>query len=140
LRLCAFVRLVFVKAEQQMASKYVPTPDEFLGQFPPHIQGLANALRDLVKRTLPSVTEAVYPGWGLIGYRLVDGKRSVYLGFIHPNEERVALGFELLAGDGKQVRSVFVRQPEDINAEALTRLLLTAAEVTWMPKALRVRQ
>jgi hypothetical protein len=59
-----------------MAAK--PTPDEFLSMFPPDVQARANELRALVKETIPHVTEAVYTGWKLIGYRVKKGKRSAY--------------------------------------------------------------
>jgi hypothetical protein len=60
--------------EHPVAKK--PTPDEFLSAFPSEIQALANQLRGLVKETIPSVREAVYTGWKLIGYRVKKGKRE----------------------------------------------------------------
>jgi hypothetical protein len=55
-----------------------PTPEQFLAAFPPAIQALAEQLRALVKRTIPNVDEAVYPGWRLIGYRMREARRSRY--------------------------------------------------------------
>jgi hypothetical protein len=53
--------------EHPVAKK--PTPEEFLSEFPPEIQALANQLRELVKETIPSVREAVYTGWKAMAHR-----------------------------------------------------------------------
>jgi hypothetical protein len=52
-----------------------PTPEQFLFAFPPEIRDLAEQLRQTIKQTIPSIAEAVYPSWKLIGYRELDGKR-----------------------------------------------------------------
>ncbi|HEY3232584.1 MAG TPA: DUF1801 domain-containing protein, partial [Roseiflexaceae bacterium] len=105
--------------------------------FPTEIQELAERLRQLVKRTIPNTSEAVYPGWRLIGYRQHDGGRSRYFCFVAPLPDRVVLGFEygvllsndsgLLEGDGTQVRYVTVHRPEDIREQALIALIVEAA-------------
>ena len=66
-----------------------PSPEEFLAAFPPDVQMLANELRVLVKETVPKITEAVYPGWKLIGYRVKQGRGSAYFCFIAPFENRI---------------------------------------------------
>jgi hypothetical protein len=71
-----------------------PSPEEFLSAFPPAIQALAYELRALVKETIPSVSEAVNPGWKLIGYRAGAGRSDAYFCFIAPFPNRVMLGFE----------------------------------------------
>jgi PAS domain S-box-containing protein len=76
------------------ARRPAPSPEAFFAAFPPNIRAIAEDLRSLVKETVPSVIEAVYPGWRLIGYRVVIGKRSAYFGFIAPFEDKVFLGFE----------------------------------------------
>ena len=124
-----------------------PTPEEFLAKFPPDIQALANALRSLVKKALPGVQEAVRIGWGLIGYRAVEGKRSAYFALVYPTESHVVLGFEhgihmadpasILEGDGRQLRYITVRRPDDIRPDVFARYIREAAEVAWMPKELR---
>ena len=63
-----------------------PTPEQFLAIFPAEVQALANKLRSLIKRTVPNVIEAVYPGWRLIGYRVIEKeqrKDARYLKQIH---------------------------------------------------------
>jgi hypothetical protein len=120
-------------------AKERPTPEQFLAEFPPEIQALANQLRVLIKQTIPNVDEAVYPGWHLIGYRLREGKRSRYFCFVAPHPDRVALGFEygvqmtndagLLEGNGTQVRYVTIHQPEDIREQELGALIAEAAMV-----------
>ena len=126
-----------------------PTPEQFLSGFPPHIQKLAQRLRRLVKHTVPNATEAVYPGWKLIGYRVKDGRRDAYFGFVAPLADRVLLGFEYgvllsdprqwLGGDGKQVRHVTIRRPEDIRPAKLAALIAEAARIAVAPKREKVR-
>jgi hypothetical protein len=123
-----------------------PTPEQFLAAFPPDIRALADQLRQLVKDTIPSTSEAVYPGWKLIGYRQQDGRRnpdarrgSRYFCFVAPFADRVMLGFEygvlmadeagLLEGDGKQVRYVTLRAADDVRPRELSALIAEAAMV-----------
>lgn len=100
---------------------------------------LANELRALVKETVPKITEAVYPGWKLIGYRVKQGRRSAYFCFIAPFENRIMLGFEYgiqlfdpdlrLEGEGSQVRYLTVREREDIDPGALRAFIAEAAQI-----------
>jgi hypothetical protein len=115
-----------------------PTPEEFLADYPPQIQEMANALRRLVLDSVPNVTEAVYVGWRLIGYRQLDRKGGRYFAFVAPLPAEVRLGFEygvalndphgLLEGTGSQVRHVVVRAREDLRPE-LAPLIAEAALV-----------
>ncbi len=117
----------------------LPTPEQFLAGYHPVVQDLANALRALVKQTLPGVAERVYPGWRLIGYRMRQGGRDAYLGFVAPLSDGAALGFEygallddpdrLLEGSGSQLRQITVRRGSDIRPEAFARLIRQAAEL-----------
>ncbi|MBI3607253.1 MAG: DUF1801 domain-containing protein [Nitrospirae bacterium] len=126
-----------------------PAPEQFLSGFPPHIQKLAQRLRQLVTHTVPKATEAVYPGWKLIGYRVRAGRRDAYFGFVAPLDDRVLLGFEygvllsdrtqLLEGDGKQVRHVTIRRAEDIRQTKLAVLIAEAARIALAPKGEKVR-
>jgi hypothetical protein len=125
-----------------MATK--PTPDVFLSTFPPEIQALANELRMLVRETVLHVTEAVYPGWKLIGYRVRKGKRNAYFCFIAPFPNRVMLGFEYgiqlfdpnlrLEGDGTQVRYITVREERDIEVESFRIFIAEAAQIALQRK------
>jgi hypothetical protein len=124
-----------------------PTPEHFLAAFPAEIRDLADKLRTLVKRTVQDVDEAVYTGWRLIGYRVREGRRSRYFCFIAPFEDGVTLGFEygvllsndagLLEGTGTQVRSVTIREFQDIREQELTALIAEAAMVTTTIKRRR---
>ncbi len=109
----------------------------FLAPYPPKIRSLANTLRSIVRTTLPHSEEAVYRGWQLIGYRIVDGRESTYCCFIAPTDEFVKLGFEhgkhltdphgLLTGSGSTVRQVIIRSGKDIRTKALRALIAEAA-------------
>ena len=125
------------------------TPDQFLSDFPPDIRDLAQRLRRLVTHTVSNVTEAVYPGWRLIGYRVKDGRRDAYFGFIAPQAECVLLGSEygvvlsdphqLLGGNGKQVRHVAIRRSTDIRPAEWAALIAEAARIAAATKGERVR-
>lgn len=126
-----------------------PTPEQFLSGFPPAIEDLAQRLRRLVAHAVPSATEAVYPGWRLIGYRVRAGRRDAYFGFVAPFVDRVLLGFEygillsdpshLLEGDGKQVRHVTIRRAQDIRPKEVAALIAEAARIAVAPKREKVR-
>lgn len=121
-----------------------PSPDEFLSDFPPAIQRLANELRALVKETIPNVNEAVYSGWKLIGYRVREGKRDAYFCFVAPLPDRVVLGFEYgvqlydpnqqLEGDGTQVRQLTVREKDAIEPETFRAFIAEAAQIALQRK------
>ncbi len=121
-----------------------PSPEEFLAAFQPEVQMLANELRALVKETVPKITEAVYPGWKLIGYRAKQGRRSAYFCFMAPFENRIMLGFEYgiqlfdpdlrLEGEGSQVRYLTVRENEDIEPEIFRAFIAEAAEIALQRK------
>jgi len=46
------------------------TREEFLGSYSPGVQAIANALRQLVKATVPEVHERVALGWQLMTLRV----------------------------------------------------------------------
>jgi hypothetical protein len=117
------------------------TVGEFLSHYPEQLSDIADYLRDLVRSTLPEVTEKAYTGWKLIGYRVPNGKRNIFFCCIVPQkkENDVLLGFEygiamldpkkLLEGKGTQVRFVRLRQKENYSEEDLTWLIREAARV-----------
>lgn len=120
----------------------VPDAETFLAIYPREVQALAQALRRLVVQSVPGAREAVRAGWRLIGYRVPDGPRSHYFGFIAPLADSVRLGFEYgvrlteqagLEGDGSQVRFVTVRTRADIDEARLAPLIAEAALIaaTW---------
>ena len=116
-----------------------PTPEQFLAAFRPEIGALADRLRALIRQAVPNITEAVYPGWKLIGYRQLDGGKSRYFCYVAPYSDHVRLGFEygvllsdaagLLEGAGTQVRHVTIRAASDIREPELAALIAEAAMV-----------
>lgn len=126
----------------------VPTPEEFLADYPLELVELAQCLRTIIRQTVPNVLERVYPGWRLIGYRVTVEKKDVYFGFIAPSHERLLLGFEwgilahdpagLLQGDGKQVRYVPVAGTENIREPEFRALIVEAIRVAALPRDKKV--
>ncbi len=112
--------------------------------FPPEIQEIAHRLRGLIKEIVPNVTEAVYVGWQLIGYRLMDRRKGRYFCYIAPMSDQVRLGFEygvlltdergILEGTGKQVRYVSLRPDQNLPIETLTTLIGDAATAAMLPR------
>lgn len=121
-----------------------PSPEQFLASYPEPLQKLAHALRQVVKTALPEVQEAVYPGWKLIGYRVPNGKKSSYVGFVAPQEGRVVLGFEhghlmadpadLLVSGGQQVRIIPFRPGDEVRPQSLIPLIQEAARIACLSK------
>lgn len=109
------------------------TPDDILRDHAPEVQSTAEALRELIHDTVEGMTERAYPGWHAIGFR---HPKAGYVCGIFPMENVVRFVFEhgrqlsdpdsVLTGDGKQVRYIDLRRPEDVPDEALRPLLLEA--------------
>lgn len=113
-------------------------PETFLASYSPEVQAIANALRQLVKATVPDVHERVALGWQLIGYHVPDGSRSRYFCFVAPLAQEVRLGFEYgfllddqmqLEGEGSQVRYVTLHTLDAIDPLRLSPLIAEAAMV-----------
>jgi hypothetical protein len=116
-------------------------PGEFLKDYPENLRVIAEDLRDLVRSTFPSVSEKVYTGWKVLGYRLLHGKKSIYFCCIAPQkkENDVLLAFEygvamrdpkkLMEGKGTQVRFVRVRHKDQYLEADLAWLIKHAARV-----------
>jgi hypothetical protein len=107
--------------------------DWFLAKYPDYVRALAERLRQLVLRTVPTASEHVYLGWKALGYR--DPQSGYFCG-IFPQADHVRLLFEhgaalpdpdgLLTGTTRQVRYVEIRAAEDLRVEAIQRLLRAA--------------
>lgn len=124
--------------------------EKFLSGFPPTTQALAQRLRELIKQTVPNCIEKVYPGWRLLGYRVLIKNKSHYFCFIAPLPDGVVLGFEygifisdpegLLQGEGKQVRQLTVKSQKGIRPRKFAAFIKEAAELAALPKRELVRK
>lgn len=125
------------------------TPEQFLIDYPPQIQELAQELRTLVKDVVPDIDEKVYRGWQLIGYRAKRTgsqrrDRGAYFCYIAPRADTLQLGFEygvlladqegLLEGQGKQVRYITFTPAADFERAGVKRLIVEAARVALLSK------
>lgn len=124
-------------------------PEALLDSYPPTMQDVAEALRAIMRRTVPEAIERVRIGWRLIGYDVPVGWRSVYFAYVAPEVEHVHLGFEwgvfmhdpggLLQGAGitKQVRWLTVRSREEIDEAAYADLVREAVQVAGLTRSER---
>jgi hypothetical protein len=131
-----------VPTSKQRKTVPVMTPEQFLSGYPVEVQILATELRTLIKNTIPVQEERVAFGWRLIGYRVANQQKTVYVCAIVPKEDRADLYFEngvlmndpehrLQAGANmKQVRYVPLRTVAEIVPEALAPLLHEAVRVS----------
>jgi hypothetical protein len=111
-------------------------PEDILAEHGPGVREMAEALRRLIRQTIPDVIEAAYPGWHGIGYR---HPASGYFCAIFPGAEGVRLGFEfgallpdpngLLEGSGRQVRYVTMREGQALPVEGIQTLLRAALDL-----------
>jgi hypothetical protein len=121
------------KKRSPIRSRESLTPEHILAGHTPEVREFCEALRSLVRAEAPDAFEVAYPSWHGIGYHHPE---SGYFCAIFPMNDYVKLGFEfgvllpdpegLLTGQGKQVRYVNIRQPEDIRAEAIRQLIQAA--------------
>jgi hypothetical protein len=87
----------------------------------------------VIRETVPTASEHVYPGWKALGYR--DPQSGYFCG-IFPQSDHVRLLFEhgaalpdperVLKGATRQVRYLEVREEEEIPIAAIQRLLRAA--------------
>jgi len=131
-------------------SKSPPSVERFLEDYPAALHETVHRLRRVVKQAVPDAVEAVVPGWKLIGYRVPQGKKTLYFGFIAPQPGQVRLGFEygvlmqdpagLLTGSGTQVRQVDVRPGDALPESDLQPLIREAAQIALSRGGLRWKQ
>lgn len=118
--------------------------DEFLESYPPGIKTICQELREVIASLPFDMEERVYVGWKLIGYRVKNGAKSRYVGFIAPCDNDVRLGFEYgirithsalpLQGKGTQVRYVSFTKPGQVQRNELIPLILEAVDITLKGK------
>lgn len=110
------------------------TVEDFLAQYPPHLQAICYRLRALIKQTLPEAEEIVFRGWKNISYG--TGQSHIdkdLICYIAPHTNSVNLGFfrgallpdtkALLKGTGKMLRQVKLTQPDTLTTQQLLGLL-----------------
>ncbi len=128
-------------------------PEAWLEAYPPPLVEIAVRLRAIVRRTLPDAIERVRPGWGILGYDLPAGRRSVFFAWIWPQAQprhtHVHLGFVhgvlmddpdgRLEGAGvtRNARWVTVRPGEPIDEPRLVELLREAEGHALLPAPVR---
>ena len=125
-------------------------PEALLEGHDDHIRAIAEALRSVVRATLPDALERVRPGWGLIGYDVPVGRRTAYACFVWPEPVHVHLGFEhgvvmtdphgLLQGAGttKRVRWLTFTDVEGTDAPAVRELIRESARVATLSRDQRL--
>ena len=125
-------------------------PEALLADFPPGRQEIANELRRLVKRAVPTAIERVRPGWGLIGYDVPVGRRTRFFAWVWLQPEHVHLGFQngvlmddpngVLQGAGvtKLVRWLTLDSISEIRDAAFMELVREAARIGTMSRSERV--
>lgn len=106
--------------------------------FDPDIQSMATALRELIAKTMPGVTEVPWVKQKIIGYGVGPKKMSEHFCYIAPFKKHVNLGFfygadlddpqSLLEGSGKLLRHIKVKTPSQINDPALITLVTAASK------------
>jgi hypothetical protein len=111
----------------------------YLTSYDPHVSSLALALREVVLEEAPKAIESIYKGYAVsiafsfTGKPMKDGfchivtyANHVNLGFnrgaILPDPDRI------LAGTGKSIRHITLRNHEDLERPYLRRYLRSAIE------------
>ncbi|MGD9488157.1 MAG: DUF1801 domain-containing protein [Calditrichaceae bacterium] len=122
-----------MKNRSKHNGKQTIRPEDILAEHSPEVRALAESMRKMIIKIVPSAMEVAYPVWHGIGYRHPE---SGYFCGIFPRKDRVKLGFEfgallpdpdsLLEGTGRQVRYVNIKSINDIRHEAIRKLLLAA--------------
>ena len=119
-----------MKAKPAIKSKRVVPPESILVDHIMEIRAIAEALRKLVRATLPEAVESGHPTWHSIGYR---HPKAGYVCGIFPHKDSVDLVFEfgillpdpyqVLQGEGKQTRYIPITKIDEINELAIKQLI-----------------
>ncbi len=113
-------------------TKAAKTVDAYLGRLPPPRLAVATALRELVRRAAPGLTETIK--WGVPCYcgqgnvcGIMAHRDHVNLVFFRGAELADPEG--LLEGTGKGMRHIKVPAPTDLRMSAVTALVKEAARL-----------
>ena len=119
--------------QDRRSTKSSVTPDELLASLPEETRRLANRIRDVVRRAVPTLSERALPGWRAIGFR---DEQAGHVCALFPFGPEVRLYIEhgarlddpdgLLEGTMKRGRDVPFRGTRDVRVRPLTRLLRQA--------------
>ena len=111
--------------------------DEILADSSPLVRRLAARTRALILDVMPDVVEVPWTRQKVVGYGVGPRKMSEHFCYIAFHKNHVNLGFNygselpdpagLLQGQGKLLRHVKIRSPEDLSNPALRRLLEVAS-------------
>ena len=122
-----------------MPTSHALTADELLAAHPPAMQAIANRVRAVLHRAVPTFTERALPGWHAIAFR---DPHAGHVCALFPLEHELRLYIEhgarladpdgMLQGQLKRGRYVRFRSTKDVRARALTRLIREAVEVQSM--------
>jgi hypothetical protein len=106
------------------------TVDDFLAALPTPVQELASALRQIIRKAAPELTEGIK--WGMPCYwgagnvcAIMALKNHVNLAFFRGAELTDAQA--LLEGTGKGMRHIKIRYAKDIRKQAFVALVKEAA-------------
>ncbi len=126
--------------------QHIP-PEALLASCSEPMREVAVALRQIVRRSMPEALEGVRPGWSVIGYDAVAGRRKAYFAWIWPQPEHVHLGFVYgvamddpsgaLQGDAKLARWLTFLPGDPLDEPLLTALLHEGARVALLSRAER---
>ena len=122
----------------------------YLAQYSPHVSNLTLALRDVVLEEAPQAIESISKGYALaIGYSFTG--KPLKDGFCHivTYSTHVNLGFNrgallpdphgILAGKGKSIRHVTIRDERELERAFVRRYLQAAIDQVGSPPTLVVR-
>jgi hypothetical protein len=111
----------------------------YLASYDPHVARLALALREVVLEEAPEAIESIFKGYAVaIGFSFTG--KPMKDGFCHiaTYSTHVNLGFNrgallsdpngVLAGTGKMIRHVTLREQDDLNRPFLRRYIQAAIE------------
>jgi hypothetical protein len=109
------------------------TPDDLLAPLPAATRRLANRIRAIVRRAVPTLTERALPGWRAIAFR---DEQAGHVCALFPFGPEIRLYIEygarlddpdgLLRGTMKRGRYVAFRTTRDVRVRALTGLVRRA--------------
>jgi len=123
----------------------------YLASYDPHVSRLALALREIVLEEAPDAVESIVRGYAVViafsftGKPLKDGFCHVvtYSSYVNLGFNRGALlpdPNRVLAGTGKLIRHITIRNEQDLNRTLIRRYLQTAIEQASRPMRNEVKR